>query len=470
MRFGDVGRLALENLWRTRLRTVLTTLGVVIGIGALVSMVSFGSGIQHNIASEFRELELFTLIQVLPGDVDLSDPLAAGMRAMEEGVETLDDETLAALRAVPGVALAYPEVSFPARLEFDGESAQTTVRALPAAIGEFKPFSELPYGAFFGSDGDAAIVVSQSLLEDLGIRLTDVPATAGRAHGDTTVTYAMLHSDEVLGRTLTLHTAVVDARSLMRQVASFEIPSGDLPVREEITELTIVGILERAGGFTSIGLGGQAIVPPETAEEIPRLAVSSVWDLIGGGGGDAGYSSISVRVRSMRDLDTVKGEIEGMGLSTVTIADHLEDIRSAFVVMDALLGAVGTIALLVAGLGIANTMVTSILERTREIGVMKAIGGGEWDIRRIFFVEAAAIGLMGGVLGLVLGWLVTRLANAIANAYIRPYGVPATDLFHMPLWLILGAVGFSVVISLLAGIYPAARAARVDPVTALRHD
>ncbi len=470
MRFGDVGRLALENLWRTRLRTVLTTLGVIIGIGALVSMVSFGSGIQHNVASEFRQLELFTLIQVLPGDIDMSDPVASGMQAMEEGVVTLDDETIRALEAIPGVKLVYPEVTFPARLALDDGASQTTVRALPAAISEFKPFSELPYGRFFESDDELSIVVSQRLLEDLGIRLTDVPEPAGRAREDTTVIYRMLHSDEVLGRKLTLSTSVVDAAALMQSVARFEIPSGDLPVREEVTELTIVGILERSGGFTSLGLGGRAIVPPETAERIPRLAISSVWDLIGGGGEDSGYTSVSVRVGSMQDLDAAQEEIEALGLSTVTIADHLEDVRNAFVVMDALLGAVGTIALLVAGLGIANTMVTSILERTREIGVMKAIGGGEWDIRRIFFVEAAAIGLMGGILGLVLGWLVTRLANVIANAYIRPYGVEPTDLFHMPLWLILGAVAFAVVVSLLAGIYPAARAARVDPVTALRHD
>ncbi len=470
MRLSDVSRLALENLWRTRLRTVLTTLGVIIGIGALVSMVSFGSGLQHNIASEFRELELFTSMQVLPGDIDMSDPIASGMRAMEGDVEVLDDETLEALRAIPGVRLAYPEVSFPARLTLDEGEAQTTVRALPVGLGEYKPFSELPYGRFFETDDEASIVVSQNLLEDMGIRLTDVPEPTRRAREDTTETYQMLHSSDVLGRTIALHTSVVDAGELMRSVARLQIPTGELPIREELTELTIVGVLERSGGFSGFGFGGRAIVSSGTAEAIPRLAISSVWDLIGGGGGESGYSSINVRVASMKDLDAARDEIEAMGLSTVTIADHLEDVRSAFVIMDALLGAVGTIALLVAGLGIANTMVTSILERTREIGVMKAIGGGEWDIRRIFFVEAAVIGLMGGVLGLVLGWLVTRLANVIANAYIRPYGVAATDLFHMPLWLIFGALGFSVVVSLLAGIYPAARAARVDPVTALRHD
>jgi putative ABC transport system permease protein len=138
--------------------------------------------------------------------------------------------------------------------------------------------------------------------------------------------------------------------------------------------------------------------------------------------------------------------------------------------MDAILGAIGTIALVVAALGIINTMVMSILERTREIGIMKAIGGSEGEIRTIFFIEAGTIGFIGAVFGLVLGWLVTRVANMIANARFLPAGESPVDFFYFPLWLILGAIVFSLVISLSAGLYPANRAARVNPVEALRHD
>jgi putative ABC transport system permease protein len=128
------------------------------------------------------------------------------------------------------------------------------------------------------------------------------------------------------------------------------------------------------------------------------------------------------------------------------------------------------VALFVAALGIVNTMVMSILERTREIGVMKAIGASDAEIRTIFFAEAATIGAVGAVCGLILGWLVTRLANAVVNIRFLPAGEEPVNLFYFPLWLILGAVGFSIVVSLLAGLYPAGRAARVDPVKALRHD
>jgi len=131
---------------------------------------------------------------------------------------------------------------------------------------------------------------------------------------------------------------------------------------------------------------------------------------------------------------------------------------------------IGTIALIIAALGIINTMLMSILERTREIGIMKAVGGSENGIKMIFFVEASFIGLIGAIFGLLLGWAVTRIANQIMNARIIPDLNQRVDLFYFPLWLILGAVAFSILVSLAAGLYPAIRAARIDPVRALRHD
>jgi putative ABC transport system permease protein len=131
---------------------------------------------------------------------------------------------------------------------------------------------------------------------------------------------------------------------------------------------------------------------------------------------------------------------------------------------------IGSIALAVSSLGIVNTMVMSILERTREIGIMKAIGASDNDIRRIFLIEAAVIGFIGGLIGIALGWLVGRAINIGANIYIRNQGGTPGTFFSMPLWLIASALGFSIALSLIAGSYPASRAARLDPIQALRHD
>jgi putative ABC transport system permease protein len=115
-------------------------------------------------------------------------------------------------------------------------------------------------------------------------------------------------------------------------------------------------------------------------------------------------------------------------------------------------------------------MLMSILERTREIGIMKAIGGEDWDIQKIFFLEAGLIGFLGGWAGVLGGWLGARLVNWIVNRLIVQQGGEATQALVTPWWLVLGAVLFSVIVSLIAGLYPARRAARIDPVIALRHD
>ena len=138
--------------------------------------------------------------------------------------------------------------------------------------------------------------------------------------------------------------------------------------------------------------------------------------------------------------------------------------------MDMFLLAVAMIGITVASLGIINTMVMSILERYREIGIMKAVGASEKDIKKIFFFESGVIGFLGGVFGLALGWVVSMVINQIANHFLIKQGAPYTDYFSFPWWLCLGAIGFSILVSLGAGLYPAVRAARVDPVVALRHD
>ena len=153
-----------------------------------------------------------------------------------------------------------------------------------------------------------------------------------------------------------------------------------------------------------------------------------------------------------------------------SIDDALRGAKNAFIILNIFLSLIGSIALTVSSLGIVNTMVMSILERTREIGIMKAIGASDNDIRRIFLVEASAIGLLGGLAGIALGWLVGRVINFGANVYIQSQGGTAGTLFSLPLWLIASAIAFSIVISLIAGSYPASRAARLDPIQALRHD
>ena len=159
-----------------------------------------------------------------------------------------------------------------------------------------------------------------------------------------------------------------------------------------------------------------------------------------------------------------------MRYSVFSVNDALRGAKNAFIILDIVLSLIGSIALTVSSLGIVNTMVMSILERTREIGIMKAIGASDSDIRRIFLFEASVIGLMGGLLGIALGWIVGHVINFGANIDIQSQGGTPGTLFSLPLWLIAGSIAFSIAVSLIAGSYPASRAAKLDPIQALRHD
>ena len=155
------------------------------------------------------------------------------------------------------------------------------------------------------------------------------------------------------------------------------------------------------------------------------------------------YNALIVKVTHAQAAQDVEDQIKKMGFSAFSLNDALQGAKRAFIILDIVLSLIGSIALAVSSLGIMNTMVMSILERTREIGIMKAIGGSDGDIRRIFLIEASAIGFFGGVAGVVLGWLVGRIINIGANIYIQHQGGTPGNLFSLPFWLIGGAIGFS---------------------------
>ncbi len=150
--------------------------------------------------------------------------------------------------------------------------------------------------------------------------------------------------------------------------------------------------------------------------------------------------------------------------------EGLKNIRLVFAVFDVLLGIFGSLALVVSSLGIINTLVMAILDRRREIGVLKALGAADGDIQKLFFVEAGAKGFLGGLLGVVFGWLIGRALTFALNVYLHKQELPGIDVTSVPWWLAAGAIGFAVVVSLIAGMYPASRAAKLNPVEALRYE
>jgi len=182
------------------------------------------------------------------------------------------------------------------------------------------------------------------------------------------------------------------------------------------------------------------------------------------------YAAVSVRVNDPGKIQLVENAVKKKGFNTFSILDATRSVRRFFTVLDLFLGIFGSLALAVASIGIVNTLVMAILERRREIGIMKAIGAADADIKKLFFTEARVMGLMGGALGVALGWIIGRVINLGTNVYLRSQDLAPEQIWFVPWWLVGGAIGFAIVVSLLSGLYPAARAARLDPVQALRYE
>jgi putative ABC transport system permease protein len=451
MRISDYIEQSFSNLWKKKLRTILTIFGVMIGIGALISMFSFGQGIQDNITKTFNELQLFNYVSVYPRSENYhnishsEDPNAPEQAGPHKQI--LDDDFIREVSKIEGVESAFPEVRFPAMIRFNEEEKFSLVQVLPADVCQ-SGLMKLRAGRPYTSSDPNALIISDSLLRRMKVK---EPETA-------------------IGKQIELSTLTVDlSLSNIPNIVSFLMGKG-LPFSRQSYQFTIVGVTEKMGFAGPVPVRSDVFITPAESDNMKKLSLTSIWDLFQASQQAKGYSMVNIKLSSTKYIEQVKRKMEDKGFRTFALIDHLEEMRTGFIFMNMFLFAVGMIAITVAALGIINTMVMSILERYKEIGIMKAVGASDGDVKKIFLFESGAIGFLGGVLGLILGWLVSMLINQIVNYFMIKQGAPYIDYFSFRWWLCSGAIVFSILISLAAGVYPTMRAARVDPVVALRHD
>ncbi len=489
MSFLDILYLAIRNLRQAKLRAGLTTMGVIVGVAVIVTMVSFGLGLQRNMLARFKALDLFNEIQVfgrgltnLAGGLDRNSRREDGgerrngrQRPDKTPTRILDDAGVAEIAKIPGVAYVEPNVSFTAYVRANGHVSSQFIGGakIPNAASRFQQFTA---GKMISAPTADEAVVTERFTRDFGF---DKPADS-------------------VGKTLEF-LAPPSEKKNEKKISEEETPNFfGIPLDpDEVDESNSAGLESRTfriagvlnteikegagqGGLRGLLPGANIYVPLQTAHDWnvrhrgPMGEVALALARQGGTLGEGqteGYDSAVVRVIDPVVLTEVRKRLTEIGFGSFSIVDEIDQIRTIFLIIDSVLGVLGGISLLVASFGIANTMIMSILERTREIGIMKAIGAEDREIKLIFFVEAAAIGVFGGVIGTLVAWGIDAVANRLAYRFVlKPQGAGFVDFFSLPPYLSFGAIAFALVVSILAALYPAARAARIDPVRALRHD
>jgi ABC-type antimicrobial peptide transport system permease subunit len=468
MKLPDLAELAVRNLRESVLRNSLTTLGISVGVASLVAMLSLGIGLQQLASRRLMKSGLFDTV-VVSSRRDLRnfnrDQERTGPAPGESRI--LDEPTRQEIEHMPNVLEADPDIRFITELRFEDKPHLTMVAALPASAQSTDAFDALE-GHFFSSDTAPEVVIQKSFAAEL---LGKTPKS-----GDDETKVPTLAAP-LLGKELTMRYAQRATSQSSASVVASDHPTSDQDlagaaysvVSREI-KLKIVGVADLDPESMRGPTRARVFLPLKLAEGLHVMQPTDLREISRAASDQPVYSSVNVRVRNPSQVQTVEDGIKKMGFNTFSILDASRSIQQFFKVLDVFLGIFGSLALAVAFIGIVNTLVMAILERRREIGIMKAIGASDGDVKRLFFAEAGAMGILGGIVGVALGWGLGQVINLGTNVYLRRQSFPPEHFWSVPWWLVAFAILFSLVVSLAAGLYPAGRAARLDPVEALRSE
>jgi len=449
MKPRDLTDLALRNLREAILRNVLTTLGVAVGVASLVAMLSLGVGLQQLASKRLSQSGLFDTIFVTPKNSFRGVGRARREMESDKPPRPLDEGARKEFEKLPNVIEVFPQIRFFTEVRFNNKPYATVVAGLPESSRNSGAFDGMQ-GNFFSSPTADEAILQIEFAKDL----SDKPAS-------------------LLGQAITLRYAERQAIPAAGDSSSAPSePSEGFSVVPKELKLKIIGVVETepAAGYGGYG-NARLLMPLDTASTLRAAQVNDLRDIVRGSTANkVTFPSLSVRASSPSKVEALEASIKSMGFNAFSLLDASKSLRTFFSVFDLLLGIFGSLALAVATLGIVNTLVMAILERRREIGVLKALGAADADVQQLFFVEAGVMGLFGGFLGVFFGWALGRAITFGTNVYLKRQALNPIELSSVPWWLILAGIVFAVLVSLVAGLYPASRAAKLNPVDALRYE
>jgi putative ABC transport system permease protein len=474
MKFSDYLRLSFRNIRRQKLRSALTIFAVVIGATSVTIMLALVTGAKGFFISQVESSGLLQQVAVSSkSDITSFDDANHGSRNCESCVKLTD--------AIVDKVKAVPHVIGVTRVAEDG-----SLEAI--SYGDKKLTTELTTAY------DANGIITNNVLAGRDIEPSDtvgvITITADYADKfGFKNNYQALVGKEVKLQTRNFYSGVGADVQPPPQCNGPCDNNNQNNQKATILTAKIVGIVDTSNNSATIRVplewmrGMQQnrryefTAADQKAQEAACRNVRGpcsptqhmtlvVQDMLT----ENGYQNLIAKVDNSKNAAAAATEIKKLGVGAADAEASIKQQLTIFNIMGLVLGGIGGIALIVAAIGVVNTMVMAILERTREIGVMRAVGAKRSTVRTLFTFEASMLGFWGGVFGVAAGYGLTRVANVFVNKQLASQGVKAHDIIGLPLWLILAVIGIGTLIGMLAGLYPAARAAKLDPVEALRYE
>lgn len=449
MKFLDLLRMSSSNLWKRKVRTILTVLGVVIGVASIVVMISLGLGLSRSLLEQYESYGSLTQIRVYePWSYDGS-----------EEVQRLDDELIETISRMEHVESVYPVISTSALAKYGNYQGYLNINAMPVeaieelniTVGEGRlPSEEDEQLTFFygcevlqnfynpksgGSYWETGELPDIDLMNDPIFIIFDMDAYY-QSQGN-------FGEDE---------TPVAAPKKYLIETSGVELmPEEGWSSNGWYTFCDIEKLIpEMKRIFKNKPIPGQ----PTTKTGKPYREIF--------------YNQLYVNIDKMENVTAVQTELSNMGYDANSNAEWIESEQKTLGYVQAVLGGIGAVSLFVAAIGITNTMMMSIYERTKEIGVMKVLGCDLRNIRSLFLLEAGFIGFIGGIIGLVLSYSISLVINKVAAGAVDY--METSSISYIPVWLAFVSLIFAVLIGMIAGFFPALRAMRLSPLAAIHNE
>lgn len=474
MRWSDLLRMSASSLKRRKLRTFLTVLGVVIGTASIVVMISLGLGLQQSMYEEVEQSGGTTSLTVTGQQGYGMGSMYIGMSGMEEeeSEKYITDDVIEDLRALEHVKSAEPVINIQALgLKGNYEGYLDIYGMSPTALEdmnlELEPGGRLP-------DPDSPEL---ELLYGNAIIMNFYDKNSGKGYWDGEIPDIDLQNDKiflVLDQDAYYQSQYTD---VMANSGTGESGGTDgSTAGPKIAKKYVVqacGVI--AGGAETYNANSYSVFCDITRlkeylekEFRGRAIPGQPTTKSGKPYSKFVYTSAKLQADDMDNVEELSNTIRSMGYNVSSNIEYINAMKSQFAMVQAVLGGIGTVSLLVAAIGIANTMLMSIYERTKEIGVMKVIGCSLKNIGEMFLLEAAFIGLAGGLIGNILSLLMSAGINAVVSGSGMVSG--GAGISYIPPWLMLLSMGFAVLVGMTAGFFPAMRAMKLSPLAAIRSE